>query len=88
MAYQLNEYCGICEEELLEDERSGIAYCAHCGELNDEYYAEVERLRSVPFIDGSTFDGLRVCKVCRDRETTDSHGMCSSCFQQWQIDQL
>lgn len=40
-----------------------------------------------PVVDGATFDGLRVCKICHDRETTRGDGVCESCFQQWQIDQ-
>lgn len=74
MAHQLNEYCGICTSHLYEDEHSGVVYCPACGVLDAEYYAEVERLQSIPFQkcphDGSSLElshmmYIEVCPQCQ-----------------------
>lgn len=39
-----------------------------------------------PVIDGSTYDGLRLCTRCRDRYVTAPATVCAACRQQEAID--
>lgn len=59
----------------VRDERNWSRYLAN----------KAKQYQQVADGDASIYDGLRTCKVCRDRETTRGDGVCEACYQQWMI---